>query len=139
MQVPCAVDSGACSHVAPPNVFALLGPKTNMEKPKFYGADGSPIDNFGECPGNAVLDGNTKMNTPFDSAKITRPFLSVTQMANNSHQVVFVKGESSIRIAGGNKKIKLRKDGQLWMLDMWMQVPEEIARVSPFARQVTQA
>ena len=139
MQVPCAVDSGACSHVAPPNLFALLGPKTNMEKPKFYGADGSPIENFGECPVNVVLDDNTKMNTLFNIAKITRPLLSVTQMTNNGHQVVFGKEESSIRIAGGNKKIKLRKDGQLWMLDMWVQVPQEIARVSPFARQVTQA
>ena len=44
-----------------------------------------------------------------------------------------------LKIWDSNKKIKLRKDGQLWMLDMWVQVPEDIARASPFARQVTQA
>ena len=139
MQVPCAVDSGACSHVAPPNLFAILGPKTLIEKPKFFGADGSPIENFGECPVKAVLDDNTQMNTLFNIAKITRPLLSVTQMTNNGHQVVFGKDESYVRISNSAKKIKLRKDGQLWMLDMWVQVPEDIARASPFARQVTQA
>ena len=139
MQVPCAVDSGACSHVTPPNLFAILGPKSTTEKPKFFGADGSPIENFGECPVEAVLDDNTKMNTLFNVAKITRPLLSVTQMTSNGHQVIFGKDESFVRIANSNKGIKLRKDGQLWMLDMWVKVPEEIARTSPFARQVTQA
>ena len=139
MQVPCAVDSGACAHVAPPNLFAILGPRANIEKPKFFGADGSPIENFGECPVKAVLDDNTQMNTIFNIAKITRPLLSVTQMTSNGHQVIFDRDESYVKIANSNKKIKLRKDGQLWMLDMWVQVPEDIARASPFARQVTQA
>ena len=139
MQVPCAVDSGACAHVAPPNLFAILGPKTNEDKPKFFGADGSEIKSYGELNVNGILGDNTKMNTLFNIAKITRPLLSVTQMTNNGHQVCFGKDESFIRIGGSNKRVSLRKDGQLWMLDMWVQVPEEIARTSPFARQVTQA
>ena len=137
IQVPCAVDSRACSHVSPPNLFSILGPKPLIEKPKFFGAEGSPTDNYGECPVDAVLEDNTKMHTLFNIAKITRPLLSVTQMTTNGHQVIFGKDESFIKIAGSNKKIKLRKDGLLWMLDMWVQVPEEIARASPFARQVS--
>ena len=87
----------------------------------------------------AVLDDSTQMNTIFNIAKITRPLLSVTQMTSNGHQVIFDRDESYVKIANSNKKIKLRKDGQLWMLDMWVQVPENSARASPFARQVTQA
>ena len=139
MQVPCAVHSGACSRVAPPNPLALLGPKTNIEKARFYGADGSPMNNFGKCPVNAMLADKAKMNTLCKIATITRALLSVAPMANNGHQVEFGKEKSSIMIAGGNKKMKLRRDGQLCMLDTWVQVPEEIARVLPLARQVTQA
>lgn len=60
-------------------------------------------------------------------------------MTNNGHQVIFGKDEGYVKISDSNKKINLRKDGQLWMLDMWVQVPEDIARASPFARKVTQA
>ena len=60
-------------------------------------------------------------------------------MTNNGHQVAFGKMDSFIQLTNTKRRIKLRKDGQLWMLDMWVQVPEEIARASPFARQVAQA
>ena len=86
MQVPCAVDSGAFAHVAPPNLFARLAPKTLIKKPKFFGADGSATEHVGECPVKAVLDDNTRMNTLFNIAKTSRPLLSVTQMTNNGHQ-----------------------------------------------------
>ena len=79
------------------------------------------------------------MNTLFNISKITRPWLSVTLTTNNGHKVIFGKDEGYVRLANSDKKIKLRKDGQLWMLNMWVQVPEDIARNSPFARQVTQA
>lgn len=72
-QVPCAVDSGACAHVAPPKLFAILGPKARIEKPKFFCADGSAIENFGECRVKAVLEDNTQMNTILNIAIITRP------------------------------------------------------------------
>ena len=46
VQVPCAVDSGACANVTPGGRFSL---ETNTAKldPKVFGADGSPIANLG--------------------------------------------------------------------------------------------
>ena len=55
------------------------------------------------------------------------------------HRVILGKDEGYVKIVNSNKKIKLRKDGQLWTLDKRVQVHGDIARASTFARQVTQA
>ena len=104
-------------------------------KPKYYAADGSPIENLGECSINAMLEDGTEFNTNFDVAKITRPLLSVHQMVQNGHQVVFGKSHSELLLMGG-KRIPLRQEGKLYMLDVWAQIPEDLARTSPFVRQV---
>ena len=133
-QIPCAVDSGACAHVAPANIFAILSGMEGLQ-PKYYAADGSPIQNLGECAINAVLEDGTEFNTKFDVAKITRPLLSVHQMVQNGHQLIFGKNQSYLQLQGG-KRIPLRQEGKLYMLDMWCQIPEELAKSSPFVRQV---
>ena len=134
VQVPCAVDSGACAHVTPANIFCLLGSVEGL-KPKYYAADGSPITNMGSCVINAVLEDGTEFNTNFDVAKITRPLLSVHQMVQNGHRLEFGKDRSHLVLNGG-KRVPLRHEGKLYMLDVWCQVPEELARTSPFVRQV---
>ena len=139
VQIPCAVDSGACAHVAPPNVFGLLCITEAQHKGKYFGADGSPIDEYGQLTVNAVLGEGSEMKTTFDIAKITRPLLSVNQISQNGHQVIFGKNESYIKLLGSNKKIPLRAEGRLYMLDMWCKVPASLADKSPFVRQVSQA
>ena len=139
VQIPCAVDSGACAHVAPPNVFGLLSITEAQHKGKYFGADGSPIDEYGQLTVNAVLGEGSEMKTTFDIAKITRPLLSVNQISQNGHQVIFGKSESYIKLQGSNKRVPLRAEGRLYMLDMWVKIPASIAEKSPFVRQVSQA
>ena len=139
VQIPCAVDSGACAHVAPPNVFGLLNIREAQHKGKYFGADGSPIDEYGQLTINAVLEEGAEMKTSFDIAKITRPLLSVNQISQNGHQVIFGKSESYIKLQGSNKRVPLRAEGRLYMLDMWCKIPASIAEKSPFVRQVSQA
>ena len=86
--MPCALDSGSCAHVTPPNLFGVLDPGAPTLKP-YFGADGSEIANYGNCTVNAVLDDSTQMTTIFNVAKVTRPLLSVTQMASIGHTVFF--------------------------------------------------
>ena len=47
VQIPCAVDSGACANVAPGNVFCLTDATTPTLDPQYFGADGTPIVNLG--------------------------------------------------------------------------------------------
>ena len=137
-QVPCAVDSGACAHVSPPDIFGVSS-KDNVIKAKYFGADGSPIDEYGKLSVNAVLEGGMAMATAFDIVNITRPLLSVNQMVANGHNVVFGKESSYIQVAGSKHKIFLRPEGKLYMLDLWVKIPADVARSSPFVRQVSPA
>ena len=126
------MDPGACAHVTPANMFCVLGNREGLQ-PKCYAADGSPITNMGSCVTNAVLEGGTKTNTNFDVAKITIPLLSVHQMVQNGHRLEFGKTQSNLVLKGG-KTIPLRKEGKLYMLDVWCQIPGELAKTSPFIR-----
>ena len=137
VQIPCAVDSGACAHVSPPGVVGQVPKDQKITKGKYFAADGSPIDEMGQQTINAVLDGGTELQADFDIAKITRPLLSVSQMTKNGHQVVFGKDYSYIQLYGSRTRIPLRSEGKLYMLDMWVKVPLDVARSSPFVRQVS--
>ena len=123
VQLPCAVDSGACAHVAPPNVFTLMNVNEAQHKGKYFGADGSPIDEYGQLTVKAILGKGTEMKTKFGIAKITRPLLSVNQISENRHQVISGKGKSYIKIHGSHKQIPLRAGGRLYMLDMRINGP----------------
>ena len=120
--------------MTPANIFAILSGITGLQ-PKYYAADGSPIQNLAECSINAVLEDGTEFKTKFDVAKITRPLLSAHQIVQNGHQLIFGKSQSYLQLQGG-KRIPLRQEGKLYMLDMWAQIPEELAKSSPFVRQV---
>ena len=82
-QVPCAIDSGACAHVSPPDIFGKTPVSAVLQKGKYYAADGSPIDKLGQLSVNAVLNEGTGMKTCFDIVKVSRPLLSVNLMVKN--------------------------------------------------------
>ena len=79
------------------------------------------------------------MATSFDIVNITRPLLSVNQMVANGYNVVFGRDSSYIQVAGSKQRIYLRPEGELYMLDLWVKIPIEVARSSPFVRQVSPA
>ena len=84
-------------------------------------------------------DDGHAMKIDFDIAKVTRPLLSVYKMTSNGHKVEFTEKGGTIQVKGSQKKIQLRQEGRLFMLDLWCQVPAKLARESPFIRQVAKA
>ena len=75
----------------------------------------------------------------FDVGKITRPLFSVHMMIDTGHDVKFSLKENSIKLKSTKEKIHLRKKGRLFMLDLWVRVPVDVARTSPFVWQLEQA
>ena len=138
VQVPCAVDSGACANVTPAGIFSLEKSLLKLE-PKFFGADGSPIKNLGSMAAAGTNEEGVAMKIDFDIAKVTRPLLSVHKMTSNGHKVIFDDSGGYIQVKGSSNRIKLRPEGRLFMLDLWVKVPQEIADSSPFVRQVAKA
>ena len=139
VQVPCAVDSGSCANVAPENVFKLADATIAALEPKFFGADGSPIANLGTLIAEGMSEEGIGLKIDFDIAKVTRPLLSVFKMNAAGHRVQFHENGGTIQMKGTNKRIKLRPEGRLYMLDLWCQVPAKLAESSPFIRQVAKA
>ena len=76
------------------------------------------------------------MKIDLDVANVTRPLLSLFKMTSNGHKVNFDENGGSILIKGSNKRVKLRQEGRLFMLDLWVQIPAELANQSSFIRQV---
>ena len=72
-----------------------------------------------------------------DVAKITGPLLSVNRIAQNGHQVIFGKNDAHIKLSNG-LRVPLGAEGRLYMLDMWIKLPQKLAESSPFVRQVSQ-
>ena len=69
-------------------------------------------------------------------AKITRPLASVSEIVRKNYRVLFDKDGSFIENKKSGKTIDIRQEGSLYFLDLWVQVPEELAS-SPFVRQVS--
>ena len=65
--------------------------------------------------------------------------LSVHTTIENEHEVKFSKKDNSAKLKGTSEKINLREEGRLFMLDLWVQVPVDVAQTGPFVRQVAQA
>ena len=135
VQVQCAVDSGACANVTTGGLFSLETSTAKLD-PKLFGADGNPIANLGILVAQGMSEEGVNMKIDFDVANVTRPRLSVFKMTSNRHKVNFDESGGSILIKGSNKRAKLRQEGRLFMLDLWVQVPAELANKSPFIRQV---
>ena len=131
-----AVDSGACAHVTPANVFSMTCEETAESKAghKWYGAEGTSILNMGLQKVAGQDDKGKPITIKFNVAsKLTRPLMSVWEMAENGNEVGFAKGRGWINSVSGHTT-ELRAEGKLWFLDIWVQVPREISN-SHFARQ----
>ena len=105
----------------------------------FFGADSKPIPNLG---GQSVVGKGINgecLSMEFDVAKISRPLASVMEIIERDNDVMFSnrKGGSYIQNCKSGQKTPLRQEGRLFFLDIWVEVPSQIANSLPFVRQST--
>ena len=72
----------------------------------------------------------------FDVADVSRPLGSVSNLVKKRHRVVFDDPISFIQNKVTGKKIDLREQGGLYVLDIWVLVPEDLVIPDRFVRQV---
>ena len=122
--IPCAVDSGACASVRPAGCVSLEKSLVKQE-PNFSGGDGPPLESLGGLVAQGTSKVGIEMKIDFDIAKVTRPpLLSVHKMISNGHKVIFHDTGGYIQVKGTNTKVNLRQEGRLFMLDLWVKVPQ---------------
>ena len=101
----------------------------------YYGADGSAIPNLGAQKVSATNEAGKSIALEFDVAKISRPLASVAEIVKKDHRVVFDEDNSYIQHCKTRVWTPLRQEGNLFFLDLWVQVPESLTK-TPFVRQV---
>ena len=138
VQIAVAVDSGSVAHVCPENVFALTLEPNEMSKSgaTFFAADESPIKNKGSQTVKAYHNNGGLMNITFNVCEnLARPLLSVSELVTKGNSVLLTANGGSIQCGKTKIRYPLRREGKLFMLDMWCQVPESLANASTFVRQ----
>lgn len=85
----------------------------------------------------AKFQDNTGMglHVEFDVVKVTKPLASVHSIAKMDNRVVFEEKGGYIQNVQSNTATALRLDGQLYYLDVWIQVPEDLVIASPLTKQ----
>ena len=136
VQIPVLLDSGAVKHVTPANIFSLVVTPTERSRSghKFYGANNSEIPNLGGQAVQGTTEDGTPVSLEFDVAKISRPLASAAELMAKNNRIVLDNDESYIESKENGSWVPLRREGNLFFLDMWVQVPERLCS-SPFVRQ----
>ena len=137
--MPCAVDSGACANITPKGILKFHVNGSGKLAPKFFAADGPPVENLGAMGAEEFSDDGHAIKIDFDIANVTRPLLSVSKMTAKGHKVQFTECGGTIQVKGSNRKIQLRQEGRLSMLPLWCQKPAKLTKESPLITQVAKA
>ena len=120
-------------------MFAEMPKDAPKLEPKNVAADGPPIAHLGSLEAKGMGEEGTPLNIDSDLGKVTKPLLSVFKTISAGHEVEFEEHGSTIQIQGSSRKIQLRQEGRLYMVDLWCKVPARLAASSPFIRQVAKA
>ena len=131
-------DTGATKHVSPNHVSHTQVKETEQSKPshKVYAATGSEIPNRG---GQAVVGTSTNSKhiaMEFNIGDISRSIASISDIAGKGNRAVFDQ-EKYIEKTESGAWMPLRKDGNLFYLDSWCDIPSKLAD-NPFVRHVEQ-
>ena len=120
------VDSGAGENVMPVGVldFAPIKPTPRSKAGKgFRGAGGEQIANHGEqrviCK---TKEGQTRRTT-WQVADVRRPLMSVSRMAAAGNEIILNGHNPRVINKKTNEVTHLRREGNVYVLDLWVQLP----------------
>ena len=114
------VDSGAEESVAPPGVFRTpVLPSAMSEKGQTYtAANGAPIRNLGRTT-VSFLDQDARASAlRFEVAEVTQPLVFLAGHCEAGNAVIFHKGCGFMHSLTPQKKVRLARAGNTYVLDM---------------------
>ena len=80
VKIERTLDSGAANHALPKRMFPEITSRTHSEGRYFYGADGSPIKNFGEKKIEFQTPGGNRQQIRWQVADVVRPLISMGKL-----------------------------------------------------------
>ena len=137
LEVEVVLDSGCCAHImdathdAPG--YTLAESEGSRQGRGFIAANGDRISNEGEVKLNLEAPngsgGVQQLQSTFQSARVTRPLMSVSQMCDKGLKCVFEKDKATVVDEHDNPRFVYERRGGLYVTPMKLKAP------TPFQRQ----
>ena len=121
------IDSGAEDTVTPPKTLpSEVVPSPMSQAGQTYrAANGAAIANFGKTVFSFNTANGTKCVMPFQVADVEKPLVSVARMTDAGNRVVFEKGGGYVESTQTGRRVRLQRDGNVFVLDMFVPRPAE--------------
>ena len=117
------IDSGAADHVIPPNWIPgqAIEPSPGSKRGvKYVAADGAKLPNLGQMVVAFENGVGTAGKILFQVANITKPLVSVSKLIDDGHQVVFDKRASYIIHVESGRKMMLKRERGVFIVDAFV-------------------
>ena len=135
--VEAAVDSAAVDSVAPvkalPHIATEPSPRSKSGR-HYIAANDAEIKNHGQRKVHFTTDNGLDKNIMFQTADVGRWLVSVDRLNDSGCKVILEKEQPRIVTKAG-EVIKLIKKGGVYILRMWVRLPEKSKIKGPFTGQ----
>ena len=127
-RISATLDSGAAEHVIPLGMFPDLALHNTNSGRHYVTASGNRIKDQGEKKVPFTTSGGHKRMIKFRSAAVVKPLISVGRLVAAGCTVNLNSADPHVVSKGGQEKIPVRRQGGVYVLDLWVQ-EEETGRV----------
>jgi hypothetical protein len=133
-----ALDSGCCAHIMDTKMdapgYELQESEGSRQGKTFVVGNGEQIANEGQVALNLEAPngrgGSQALRSVFQSAKVTRPLMSVSQICDNGYTCIFEKDKATVVDKDQQPKFVCERRGGLYLSPMRLKAPPP-----PFGRQ----
>ena len=137
VKISAVVDSGAEANALPENLMQWipLKPSSASKSGKiFRGAGRDPIPARGERSVTGRTDEGQSRRIGWEVCPVKRPLLSVAKITKAGNQVYLGEDKAFDKNNKTGQITNLRRERNVWMLDLWVKRPADAMDVSSFQR-----
>ena len=137
VKISAVVDSGAEANAFPENMvqWIPLKPSSASKSGKiFRGAGRDPIPARGERLVTGRTDQGQSRRIVWEVCPVKRPLLSVAKITKAGNQVYLGEDKAFVKNNKTGQITNLRRERNVWMLDLWVKRPADAMDVSSFQR-----
>ena len=139
IDIEFALDSGCCAHIMDAQMdapgYRISESEGSRQGKGFVVGNGERINNEGEVALNLDAPdgqgGAQPIRSVFQSAKVTRPLMSVSQICDNGFRCVFDKDKATVIDANNQTKFVCERRGGLYLSPMKLKAPTPFGRPEP--------
>ena len=139
-KITAVVDSGAGANVLPKDMISFI-PTRETERSRsgkgFVGASGHRIRNYGEKRVVVRTSEGHERGTNWQVADVRRPLMSVGRMTQAGNRVSLSQEDPHILNVKTGQITKLRKEGNVFVVDLWVVVPGSSTKLKRVAQGST--